>query len=261
MLYLLLMLFIICACYFGYLTIKFKNPYKLVFIFGKKGAGKTTYLTKKAYYYRKRGVTVYCNTEIPGTFLIDAKDIGHFKFQENSVIMIDEVSLLWDNRNFKSFDPAVQKFFRLQRHHKLRVYLFSQTFDVDKKVRDLTDSMFMLSNHFGWMSYCKEIRRKLVVVKPSEESESRIADELVIPPWWLAIFGTREFIYVPRWIKYFDSHLIEEPLPEKDYKWQPYKEGMDPYAVKKSKKSHQKDQDRTRLESDGLSRDGGSISN
>lgn len=218
---------LLCIPFF-YLSIKYRNPYKLIFVFGKKGAGKTTMLTMLAYKYRKKGVKVYCNTEIPGTWLIDAADIGFYKFDENSVIMIDEVSLIWDNRNFKSFKPEVAKFFRLQRHHKLTVYMFSQTFDVDLKIRNLCDKMYMLQNFAGWLSYCKEIRRKLVVVKPSETSESRIADELVIPPWFLAIFGTRKFIFVPRWARYFDSHLIEEPLPEKEYQFQPYAKGHDP---------------------------------
>lgn len=221
---------------FFYLSIKYRNPYKLIFIFGKKGSGKTTMLTKLAYKYNKRHIPVYCNTEIPGTYLIDAQDIGFYNFPPNSVIMIDEVSLIWDNRNFKSFKPEVGKFFRLQRHHKLTVYMFSQTFDVDLKLRNLTDKMFLLQNFFGWLSYAKEIRRKIVVVDPSEDKESRIADKLVIPPWYTAIFGSREFIFVPRWAKYFDSHIIEDPLPEKEYQYQPYKDGCDPTVKKTIKK-------------------------
>lgn len=221
-----LIAFIPCA----YLSIKYRNLHKLYFVFGKKGAGKTTMLTKLAYEYNKAGVPVYCNTEIPGTYLIDAaKDIGFVAFPPGSVIMIDEVSLIWDNRNFKSFRPEVAKFFRLQRHHQLTVWLFSQTFDVDKKIRDLTDKMFMLRNFMGWLSYCKEIRRQLIVVEPTDTSEARIADTLKIPPWYTAIFGTRKFIFVPKWAKYFDSHLIEEPLPPKEFQWQPYASGQEPH--------------------------------
>ena len=207
----------------------------IYFIFGKKGAGKTTYLTKLAYKYNKKGIPVYCNTEIPGTFLFDAaKDVGFVKFPEGSVIMIDEVSLIWDNRNFKSFKPEVDRFFRLQRHHKNIVYLFSQTFDVDLKIRNQCDKMYLLQNYFGWLSYAKEIKRKLTVVHPSENVEARITDDLEIPPFWLALFGARELIFVPKWSKYFDSHLIEKPLPEKEFVYQPYKDGKDP------KKKHRK---------------------
>ena len=31
-----------------YLAYKYRNPYKLIMVFGKKGAGKTTFLTKLA---------------------------------------------------------------------------------------------------------------------------------------------------------------------------------------------------------------------
>ena len=142
-LWIMIGLFVLACIPCFYLSYKFRNKYKLFFVFGKKGAGKTTMLTMLAYKYNQAGVKVFCNTEIPGTYLFDAgKDIGFYKFPENSVIMIDEVSLIWDNRNFKQFKPEVAKFFRLQRHHKLTVWLFSQTFDVDKKIRDLTDKMF-----------------------------------------------------------------------------------------------------------------------
>lgn len=225
-----IILLICVISFFGiciYYTLRFRNKHKLYFVFGKKGSGKSTLLTKLAYQYNKKGVKVYCNTEIPGTYRFDAaKDIGFSEFDQDSVIMIDEVSLIWDNRNFKNFRPEVAKFFRLQRHHRLTVWLFSQTFDVDKKIRDLTDKMFMLRNYGGWLSYCKEIRRQLIVVEPTDTSEARIADTLIIPPWYTAIFGTRMFIFVPRWAKYFDSHIIEEPLTKKEYQYQPYNKSL-----------------------------------
>ena len=222
-------LLIALIVYAVYLTKHYKSPYKLFFVFGKKGAGKSTMLTMLAYKYNKKGRKVYCNTEVPGTYRFDAaKDIGFVEFEPESVILIDEVSLIWDNRNFKSFKPEVGKFFRLQRHHRLIVWMFSQTFDVDKKLRDLTDRMYMLRNFAGWLSYCKEIRRQLVVVEPTDTSEARIADTLKIPPWWTAIFGTRMWIFVPRWSKYFDSHIIEDPLRQQEFEYQPYKEGTEP---------------------------------
>lgn len=211
------------------LSIRYKNPYKLYYVFGKKGAGKSTMLTKLAYQYNKKGIPVYCNVETPGTILFDArKDFGFKSFPPGSVVMIDEVSLLWDNRNFKQFKPEVGKYFRLQRHHQITVWLFSQTFDVDRKVRDQTDRMFMLQNFGGWLSYCKEIRRKLVVVEPTDTSEARIADTLIIPPWFTALFGTRKFIFIPRWAKYFNTRILDETLPPVAGEWQPYKEGQDP---------------------------------
>lgn len=218
------------------LSRRYRNPYKLYYVFGKKGAGKSTMLTKLAFKYNKKGIPVYCNVETPGTILFDArKDFGFKAFPPGSVIMIDEVSLLWDNRNFKNFKPEVGKYFRLQRHHQVTIWLFSQTFDVDRKVRDQCDRMFMLQNFGGWLSYCKEIRRKLVVVEPTDTSEARIADTLIIPPWFTAIFGTRKFIFIPRWSKYFNTRILDEELPPVSGKWQPYTRGRDPRPKRDTK--------------------------
>ena len=49
MLLYLLLGFLAAGLVFDRATRKYLNPYKLYFIFGKKGAGKTTYETKLAY--------------------------------------------------------------------------------------------------------------------------------------------------------------------------------------------------------------------
>lgn len=261
--YILLLLIFAAIFPWVYYGIRYKSKYKLWFVFGKKGSGKTTMLTMLALKYARKGVKVYCNVEIPGTYRFEPEDIGFYAFDPDSVILLDEVSLVWDNRNFKSFKPEVAKFFRLQRHHRLTVWLFSQTFDVDKKIRDLTDKMFMLRNFGGWLSYCKEIRRQLVVVEPTDTSEARIADTLIIPPWYTAIFGTRIWIPVPKYAKYFDSHVIEEPLKEKEYPYQPWPEGLDP--KRKAKRIEKRitkvltnvfHRDRMDLSNEGGARDG-----
>ena len=41
--------------FFAYHVIKYRNPYKLYMVFGKKGSGKTTYMTKLAITYQKKG--------------------------------------------------------------------------------------------------------------------------------------------------------------------------------------------------------------
>lgn len=205
MLYLFLAMAVFMV-WFIRMVVKYRNPYKLIMVFGKKGCGKTTYLTKLAQHYLKKGRPVYSTEYVAGTYKIDPELVGMIQFPPESVILMDEVGMIYDNRNFKNFRPEVRDYFKLQRHYRHTVYLFSQTFDVDLKLRNLTDKMYMLVNYFGFITVGKEIRRKLVVVKPSEESESRIADELVISPLFLAPFGARIFIFIPHWIQYFDSH-------------------------------------------------------
>ena len=131
MIFLIPLELLIFALVYHNCTKSYLNPYKLIFVFGKKGSGKSTLLEKLSHQYLKKGWTVY-STEVTGEFSfttydpavinpISPKDIYHFNFPERSAIFIDEVSLIWDNRNFKNMDPKVVEWFRYQRHHKCRV--------------------------------------------------------------------------------------------------------------------------------------------
>lgn len=193
---------------FMWLTFKYRNPCKLYMVFGKKGSGKTTFLAKTAYQYLKKGYPVYCTENIAGTIHFNVEDIGKVTFPEYSVILIDEVGMIWDNRNFKNFRPEVRDYFKYQRHEKHIVYLFSQTFDIDLKLRNLTDCMYLCTCHFGWLSIARKIKRSIVLVQPQGDSESRIADNLQFEPLLFSLFGARTciFTFIPHWVKLFDSH-------------------------------------------------------
>lgn len=208
MLYLFIFSLVLLAIPFCYFTYRYRNPYKLIMVFGKKGSGKTTFLAKKSYQYLKKGRPVYTTEYIPGTIHFDVDKIGYFTFPENAVLMIDEVGMIWDNRNFKTFKPVVRDYFKYQRHEKHTVYLFSQTFDVDVKLRNLTDAMYLCTCHFGWLSIARKIKRSIVLVQPMGDSESRIADNLEFEPWLWSLFGagTIIFTFIPRWTRLFNSH-------------------------------------------------------
>ena len=219
--YVLFVCFIIVLIPFTYLCFKYRNPYKLVMVFGKKGSGKTTFLVKTAYRYLKQGRPVYSTEKIPGCYQFDVNMIGFMTFPENAVILIDEVGMIWDNRNFKTFKPEVRDYFKYQRHERHIVYLFSQTFDIDVKLRNLTDCMYLCTCHFGWLSIARKIKRSIILVHPQGDSESRIADDLELEPILWSLFGARTCIltYIPHWAPLFDSHeklglpLIEQSDP------------------------------------------------
>lgn len=224
------------------LFMKYRNPYKLIMVFGKKGAGKTTFLAKTAFKYVRKGRPVYSTVYVPGTYLFDVSQIGFKSFPENAVIFIDEVGMIWDNRNFKNFKPEVRDYFKLQRHYRHTVYLFSQTFDIDVKLRNLTDSMYLLRCHMGWLSVARKIKRDIVLVQPTGESESRIADSLEFVPLIYSLFGAQTciFTYIPHWVKLFDS--FETPLlpPVVSHYQEIPKQLLKKYKKKKKKRKHGK---------------------
>ena len=204
---------ILCVCFsvfclvFHKLTEKFLNPYKLVFVFGKKGSGKSTLIQKLSNKYYKNGWTVYSTEESlnPEILPIDPKNIYNYEFPDHSCIFIDEVSLIWDNRDFKTMDKKVIEWFRYQRHHKCRVFLFSQTFDIDKKLRDLTDEMYLVNKYFRVLVRAKRILRKPIVVHPSPEAPARIDEDLIVDGPLMAFFGGRLYAFIPYWAKRYDS--------------------------------------------------------
>lgn len=192
------------------LTRKFVNPYKLIFLFGKKGSGKSTLLTKIGYKYDRKGWTVYTTEKLPGLHdLSDPKQIFDIDFPERSCILIDEVSLIWDNRNFKNMDPKVVEWFRYQRHHKCRVYFFSQTFDIDKKLRDLADEMYLVEKYLRVFVVAKHIVRKPVVVHPGPDSPARIDDDMIVDGPLLTFFGGKMFAFIPYWARRFNSFKLD----------------------------------------------------
>lgn len=205
---------------FHFCTKRYVNPYKLTMVFGKKGSGKTTLMVRLAYMYLEKGWNVYCTERLDGCFYLDYSDIGYFQIPPNSVLLIDEVGMIWDNRNFKTFKSEVRDWFKLQRHYKVRVFLFSQTFDVDKKLRDLTDDMYLVSNVARVFSYAKRIRRKVVLTKPLGEAPSRIDEELRFDSLLFCMFGSRMLTYIPKWSCYFDSHACPT-LHDKIFEYTP----------------------------------------
>ena len=205
------------------LFIKYRNPYKLYMVFGKKGSGKTTLMTKLSIQYRKKGWQVYSDRELPGCYQFKTEDFGKVSFPPNSLILVDEVGLVWDNRNFKSFPEHVKVYFKYQRQYRHVVYLFSQSFDVDKKIRDMTDHLYIVQNFCNFLSIARRVTKHLTVVHAdrSAQGESKIVDDYNIDSLLLAPFGSIRLTYIPKYVKYFKSFdppklpdFEGEPLPE-----------------------------------------------
>lgn len=211
---LLIILGVLCLIIlFLFLTRKYRPIWKMYMVFGKKGSGKSTFLIKKAYKYQKKGYTVYTNMldcMLPGARIVDLELLGEFTPEEKSVCLWDEVGMIYDNRNFKSFKPATRDWYKLQRHYRCIVYLASQTWDVDAKLRNLTDGLYLCLNAFGVLSVAKRIARKVVLTESTADSESRISENLAFMPIW-----NWSFTWIPKWKKYFDSFTAPylPPIP------------------------------------------------
>lgn len=219
--FLFIFIFITLILVWHYSTKRYLNPYRLIFWFGKKGSGKSTLLTKMAIKDLMNGKEVY-STEYVSIVKKDKKSgeevllqtkkivpdfIYSYKFKEGSVIYIDEVNLIkgFDNRDFKNMDKRVIEWFRLQRHFKVTVHLFSQSFDVDRKVRSLCDDMWIVNKFARVLVIARHLIRKPVIVHPGPDSPARIDDDIIEDGLLLAPFGGMKLAFIPKWSRLFDS--------------------------------------------------------
>lgn len=127
--------------------------------FGLPGSGKTTMLAKLAYdaAYKKKSPYshIYGNialTGIPNYTKIEASDLGQYML-EDCLILIDEGTLQFDNRDYKNFAKNFSEFFLLHRHYRADVAIFTQQWDgLDKRIRVVCDRVYYLHKGFltGW---------------------------------------------------------------------------------------------------------------
>lgn len=205
------------------LSAKYYNHHTLCFIFGKKGAGKSCFMIREMKKLLNRGWNVYTDMQdciLPGVRIIDWHDLIDLVPETHSAVFLDEVGISLDNRKFKSFPDGLRDFFKYQRKYRLKVYMNSQAFDVDIKVRNVVDSMILQTSFMNIFSISRPIRRSFCLTEASADAESRIADKLKFAPIW-----EWRIYYMPKYFRYFDS--FDAPYREKI----PYRE------VKKDVKS------------------------
>ena len=109
----------------------------------------------------------------------------------------------------------MERFFRFQRKYKIRCYLFSQSFDIDKKIRDLVDEMFLMQNVFRVFSYGKRILKKITLTQAQSDRPSTIAENLKFDSFLFFWCGSRFFTFIPKYSKWFTSFNPPE-LPRKE---------------------------------------------
>lgn len=196
-----LVLFLAVYSFFSY---KYRNPFKYIFIFGKKGSGKSCFMVHEMMKLINKGWTIYTDmpVKIPNVRLISDPNELFKKYtpEPRSAVFLDEIGLVWHSRNFKNFDANIREWFKLQRKYKCLVYCNSQVWDIDKGLRDLNDKLILQENIGNFLSISKPIIRKTGLVEATAEGESRIADNLR----FASIFQWK-FYYMPKYFKYFDS--------------------------------------------------------
>ena len=190
-------IFTVFLLWFIYWVVAMSNPFTTTLIVGKKGSNKSTDITRRClenhnksfwYYdkdepkfwkFKKATWNVCTNTKVNMPFKVqkvDIKKLGDFVPKPFSYVMLDEINLVWDNRKFKEFKESTQEFFRLARKHRCKLILYSQTFDCDKKIRDLVDEMWLYQKVLGVFGYGKRISKMPTIKENGLTAESQLVD-------------------------------------------------------------------------------------
>lgn len=119
--------------------------------FGLPGCGKTTMYAKLAYDAAFKRHTPYDHiygnialTGIPNYIQINVNDLGTHML-EKCLILIDEGTVQFDNRDYKNFSKNFVEFFMTHRHYECDIAIFCQSYNgVDKKIRSVCDKLYYL---------------------------------------------------------------------------------------------------------------------
>lgn len=211
--------------------------------FGVPGCGKTTLATKKARKLNKQikrdekrvkmGLKRKCsykyvltNFNCKGCYKIDFSDIGVYDIQECAIIL-DELTIDADNRDFKNFQRSSVEGFIYHRHYFNDIFYYTQNYNaVDKKIRDLTHTLyFVKKSYLPFFSLFTKARRIFRTIDINEHTKEIVNGyrfpnlfELLLDFVGLVRIG--EICFRPFYYKDFDSfcqplHL----LPFKYEKW------------------------------------------
>lgn len=215
--YILLLFVFAFIIYISYWGNFFRNDFKLYFYFGQKGSGKSTMFTKLCAKYIKKGFTVYSDeiNNIPGVRYFDPSRLGFELPPAKSVIFVGEGGILYDNRQFSKFKKEWLEFYKYQRHCKCIVYIGSQCWDIDKKIKDLVDASYYVRTRFNCLICARQINTKVEPVR-TNGSDSATTIENTLSFAFPIPFLTIKYCWLPRWYKLHNSFELPE-RPELQY--------------------------------------------
>lgn len=139
---------------FGFENKVWEDNYAVLLV-GKKRQGKSTMLSMIAQQAHERGIACYSNypidntIKIPKTVTKDGKTITDKRFLydnpilDNSIVLLDEVSNLWNARSFGRWTEDDSDFFNFLGKNNTRVFMAIQYYDMlDLNVKRNLDAVW-----------------------------------------------------------------------------------------------------------------------
>lgn len=143
---------------------------------------------------------IYCNFPLAGTYKLDFDSLGVYDFSD-SLIIIDEIMLVCDSRDWKNFRASLRNFLALHGHYRCDIIYCSQGYqDTDLRIRNLTERIFYIEKRGNWTR-----------VRPIDKGWS--IDEQIKEGYSLAPPLGSTWIWRKLYYRYFDSFAAPE-MPE-----------------------------------------------
>lgn len=202
----------------------------MIFIyFGKPRSGKTTML---ANYVRRNDRNkklnellhydlfhvydkIYSTDYIRGTIKISPYDIGAFKPEPNSLFLVPEAGVWFNNRMSRYVPKHCTDFFAVHGHYEVDIVCDSQAVDVDKKLRDRCQLCYIV-NRFGPFSRSIAVRKFIGV----DNNTHDLVEGYSLPGLFTKIIdffmGHYRILYRPFVYDFFDSYSDQIDWMHKD---------------------------------------------
>lgn len=150
---------------------------------------------------------IYSNEYFTGVTHIEAYDVGSFPVEDHSLFLIDEAGIYFNNRCFKSIPEHCTTFFALHGHYKSDIVWASQTADVDKKLRNRTNFLYLVHKSFLFpnVSWCKFITYDVTVSNDTKDLVEGYSMDVGLMKVIGYLTGRNKLLYRKRLYKYFDS--------------------------------------------------------
>lgn len=199
-------------CLFLFLTRNYKIDNNIQIFIAALGAGKSTTITAMCKRDIKHKVNCAVNCDdinLEGLKHYRTEDLG-FDEVHGYNLYIDEGSLFFDNRRYmsdKEYRNRSNEFvswLRGIRHDNNNVLLFTQSYDVDKKLRTLASSIWIGYRYFRVFTVWRRLKKSVALRDDAISADTQISDKLVFVP--LLLPGAFKIVFLPFHVHQFDSY-------------------------------------------------------
>jgi GTPase SAR1 family protein len=190
---------------------------------GLPGSGKTTFIAWYSKKYLRKKKNVFSNVYIEGTNILDHDtDLNKYLIKDG-LVCVDEGGTVISNRDFRSILRRTIRWYKMHRHYNTDVLITSQDFDIDLKIRNLTETILVVNKSI--LPYFINIRKIKTRIDISEDQSAIVQ----MYSWKSFFLGGWSWVFMPTLWKMFNSHYQDKLTTKVWDKWT--KENEDKFTI------------------------------